>query len=904
MGRPNAEAEQRARRFFNSLFDSTGLVFNPELKGPDHMFSQGSALFALVADFEARHDPAVRARIEHMIAALDRVAVQERDYLWFPQVATKVAPCSHMAAYQVYPIVHFHELTGHTPALRYAERLSRWALYHDPTVRSDGVITKPGWEGHLHAWMDTYSEILRCSRARGSRLDRAEVRDRTRLLFEWVLANYTSPFGWVADSVGSKTCETDTITSAIRLALELIAEGHAEYRRLIEPFVRNQLVENQFHEVDRLKLTDDRLARGIAGCFESYADPNTLLAVRNADIEGCCINGGVRGLYLAWQNAIQDTPEVVRVNLLLTAQSPSLAVVSHLPYKGQVNLHPVTAKPIRVALPEWLPPGSVEIDGAVGLRVETTHRSVRLANVQPGSAIKIRFPQPESQGTYVVAGRTFRARWLGDTVTELLPFGGRIRSTSDCSRMITGPGNSLLRRAAPRRSRLFAGACLLVVSTIFLPALKAQGASQEEQQFLLSVVPLIERNDLAMAERQLIQGLGRYPHSAILENAVGIVYEKEKRPEEAISAYERAVHELPSFTAAQLHLASLYQQRGREKGAADLFAAAGEGSTNSEAISAAGLGLAECEDYARAIRLFEKADRIAPGSPSIAYNLALALYRNGEYERALHIFDSPALAGERDAPDFLYLRAKVHEGLGQPATDELVAACRHHTALKSCLDAALSLIKEEKFESAGELLEGKPQEGHPSAPLLTVLGLTQFRLGRYQEAIRTYERAMSAEPDLYAAREGLGFLYYVTGDLDKARAIVEAGLTKPNPQFYLWQLDAMIIYRQSPRLCAKAEAAVNRALETNPRFAPAYFLRGKIKMEENSLESALADFRHATELDPKYALPWYKMAQIYRRQGRTKEGEEAVKRFSELGSLREDEVLARQTQDVLMPGVH
>src|SRR6185437_3611065 len=78
-------AENRIRKFFNSLFDSTGLVYNPALKQPDHMFAQGSALYALVTDYEESRDAGVRARIEKFIGALNKSAVQERDYLWFPQ---------------------------------------------------------------------------------------------------------------------------------------------------------------------------------------------------------------------------------------------------------------------------------------------------------------------------------------------------------------------------------------------------------------------------------------------------------------------------------------------------------------------------------------------------------------------------------------------------------------------------------------------------------------------------------------------------------------------------------------------------------------------------------------------------------------------------------------------------
>jgi hypothetical protein len=417
-------AEKRINRFFNSLFDSTGLVYNPALKQTDHMFAQGSALYALVTEFEEGRNANVRTRIENFIAGLNRVAVQERDYLWFPQVATKKGACPHQAAYQILPAVRFYELTGYAPALRFAARLSRWPLYHDDTVTPSGVITKTGWEGHLHAWMDTFSGIVRCARAGAPELDRREITQRAYRLFEWVKTNYTSPFGWVADSVGAKTCETDTITSTIRMALELIKEGHAEYWNDIERFVRNQLVENQFRNLETLRLADPKVARGVQGSFESWADPNTLLAVKNADIEGCCINGGMRGLFLASQNAIHETAEEIRVNLLISAASAGLEIASYLPYEGRLDLYAGGRKSIRVRTPDWLHPNDVRVSGPAGLHVEIESSAVWLKRVAAGVPIVLRFEQPEAERTHIVAERTYRALWRGDTVLRLLPNGG------------------------------------------------------------------------------------------------------------------------------------------------------------------------------------------------------------------------------------------------------------------------------------------------------------------------------------------------------------------------------------------------------------------------------------------------------------------------------------------------
>lgn len=93
------EGERPIRRFVHSLLGSDGLIMNPDRQEPDHMFSQGSALYSLVTDFEASRDAKLEARIKNFIEALNRAAVQEKNHFWFPQIATQLAPCSHMAAY-------------------------------------------------------------------------------------------------------------------------------------------------------------------------------------------------------------------------------------------------------------------------------------------------------------------------------------------------------------------------------------------------------------------------------------------------------------------------------------------------------------------------------------------------------------------------------------------------------------------------------------------------------------------------------------------------------------------------------------------------------------------------------------------------------------------------------------
>ena len=416
---------------------------------------------------------------------------------------------------------------------------------------------------------------------------------------------------------------------------------------------------------------------------------------------------------------------------------------------------------------------------------------------------------------------------------------------------------------------------------------------------MLSVLPLIDRGDLATAEQQLVRGLEQFTQSAILYNALGIVYRKEHRMDPAASAFRKALEILPSFTAAQLQLASLEQQRGNKPEAARLFRAAAGGTENFEALAAAGLGLADCEDYIGAVAALTKAHTERPDSSSVTYNLALAQFKAGDLTAARTTLGETGPA----EPDVVYLRGKILEGLGDAAgATQIIAACRMEPLNEIlCSDAAAAAIRQDQFGEALDLVHAALEKSPGSVTLLLPAALAQFRLGRYNDAIRTYRIALEQAPQMDAAREGLSFLYYMTGDLTAARSVAEKGLENPNADFYLAYLDALILYRLSPRFRAEAADAVERAIRANSRFAPAYFLRGKIRMDLDNAAAALADFERAAEMDPTYPLPYFKMAQIYARQGRTGEAAGARRKFHELGSLREEEMLMRQAQDILMP---
>jgi protein O-GlcNAc transferase len=443
--------------------------------------------------------------------------------------------------------------------------------------------------------------------------------------------------------------------------------------------------------------------------------------------------------------------------------------------------------------------------------------------------------------------------------------------------------------------------CLMAVLLLLSQGeeVRAQVPTSEEQQYLFSVLPLIEKGQLAQAEERLGVGIKLYPRSAILHNAQGIVYQRQNKLDKAIGAFQEALALLPTFTAAQLHLAELYRQRGERKEAARWFATASESTTQFEALATAGVGLAQCGEYGRAIQALEKAQALRPDSEPVSYNLALARYKMREFQAAWDTLKSIPSMAQR--ADLLFLRGQVQHALNQGGSEDLAKACRLEPSSEDfCTEAALALMQEERPQEALSLLEKSLEESPSSIALLSSLGLVQFRLGKYPEAIHSYKRAIEQDPVADASREGLAFLLYMLGDLEQARAVTEEGLKDLDADFYLDQLHAMILYRLSSQLWREALKSVNRAIQKNPRFAPSFFLRGKIQMELNELQNALQDFEMAAQLDSKYALPHYKMAQIFLKQGRMEHAEVARKKFFELGQQREEELLLRQTQELLM----
>lgn len=78
------------------------------------------------------------------------------------------------------------------------------------------------------------------------------------------------------------------------------------------------------------------------------------------------------------------------------------------------------------------------------------------------------------------------------------------------------------------------------------------------------------------------------------------------------------------------------------------------------------------------------------------------------------------------------------------------------------------LIENEKYQAAIDQLQQALADSPDNADLLNLTAYSQRKLGRYDEALTNYLKALEIDPEHLGANEYLGELYLQMGQLDKA----------------------------------------------------------------------------------------------------------------------------------------
>jgi tetratricopeptide (TPR) repeat protein len=151
-------------------------------------------------------------------------------------------------------------------------------------------------------------------------------------------------------------------------------------------------------------------------------------------------------------------------------------------------------------------------------------------------------------------------------------------------------------------------------------------------------------------------------------------------------------------------------------------------------------------------------------------------------------------------------------------------------------------------------------------------GLASYNLGRYQDAIAAYGKALKSGARLGRVRTSLGLVYEAAGNGSAAERELRNGIAnddgKALPDFDPRVEYGAFLFRQG-RL-EEAKATLEQARQDSPR---AQFELGRILAQSGKLDEAAARLATAISLDPSYAAAHLLLGRVYFRLGRAADGE-------------------------------
>ena len=202
--------------------------------------------------------------------------------------------------------------------------------------------------------------------------------------------------------------------------------------------------------------------------------------------------------------------------------------------------------------------------------------------------------------------------------------------------------------------------------------------------------------------------------------------------------------------------------------------------------------------------------------------------------------------GLKIAPDNIELHNSLGWTLFQAGRpEEAVVEYKAALALdpkhaKAHNNLALSLVELGELEEAAQHFQASLAI-EPKAEIYSDLGFTQARLGNAQDALANYQKALALDPNCASAHANLAVSFVQSGDLAQAETH----------------------YRQA--LAGRPTAEIHNGL-------------GFVLAREGRSADAIAEFRTAIDLDPKFTPAYNNLAEALVREGKLQEAADAYQR--------------------------
>jgi tetratricopeptide (TPR) repeat protein len=179
---------------------------------------------------------------------------------------------------------------------------------------------------------------------------------------------------------------------------------------------------------------------------------------------------------------------------------------------------------------------------------------------------------------------------------------------------------------------------------------------------------------------------------------------------------------------------------------------------------------------------------------------------------------------------------------------------------------AVRLYSEGKLDEALPLLERLWRSKVASLEIGFYYGMALFRRGRWAEATKPLEEALSLVPRWTMLYVNLSNAYWELGRKDDAVAIIERGLRLEPRSPTLLRSRGVLRHRRGD--LAGARSALEQAVAADPRDSTTRIALSAVFRDTGAIEESLAQLREGVRVDPKDGDAWNALGVMLRRAGR------------------------------------
>jgi len=401
--------------------------------------------------------------------------------------------------------------------------------------------------------------------------------------------------------------------------------------------------------------------------------------------------------------------------------------------------------------------------------------------------------------------------------------------------------------------------CLFVAS---LPA-----RAQQEKKLVDDGVAAFDRGDTIAARDAFEKALAVKKDEVTAHTYLGIIADRAGNLKEAEQHFAAAVRAEPKRASARNNYGAILMRTGRSNLAAVEF----EQSLKLDPDQPNALvNLAQirfsADDLRASAELFKRALAIKP-DVDIARALTVIALRLKDYPAASTYYQSYAAdSGTQTAAARAELGAALFEAeLFKEAEAELTAAINLNPAdTDSVVRLARVYLARKEILAAGRTLESAVARGNDPAPIYALLADVYEQSGHVENAIPAMRLAIQRDPQSEKYRFAYAVLLTNSNAPGAAVIRIEEALKTFPSSSRLWFALGFANFRLDKN--DEAERALRKAIDLDPKFAPAFAYLGLIRARTGAYGEATTLYESALRADSKLAVVHHLIADAMLKQ--------------------------------------